>query len=122
MLTMIHKMIHKGNGILTDRLFKRKWLFYFINWQLRMPCYIINGVNIKLCSHCPCLAPRFVPVSKTGMNWDRTEVLPWQTGRNRYKPGSLRGCIKMFNTTGRTGRDVKNRVKPRRRNRPGTRP
>ena len=83
MLTMIHKMIHKRNGILTDRLFQRKWLFYFINWQLRMPCYIINGVNIKICSQCPCLAPRFVPVSKTGMNRDRTEVLPWQTGINR---------------------------------------
>ena len=37
-----------------------------------MPCYIINGVNIKLCSHCRCLAPRFVPVSKTGVNQDES--------------------------------------------------
>ena len=39
-------------------------------------------------------------------NRDRTVALPWQTGKNRGKPGQtgggggLHGCIKMLNTIG----------------------
>ena len=83
-----------------------------LNHSPGIRCGILNLIVqslflLKLCSHCPGLAPQFAggksnqgKPGQTVMNRDRTLVLPWQTGKNQDKPGSLRGCIKMFNTTG----------------------
>ena len=64
-----------------------------LNHSPGIPCGILNLIVqspflLKLCSHCPGLAPQFArgksnqgKPGRTVRNRDRTLVLPWQTGK-----------------------------------------
>ena len=80
-----------------------------LNHSPGIRCGILNLIvqSPFLLKLCPGLAPQFArgksnqgKPGRTVTNHDRTLVLPWQTGKNQDKPGSLHGRIKMFNTTG----------------------